>query len=85
MSKGMGGMQVKKAVVTGDRDPGYGSTSKMVAETALCLLGATKVTTGGMWTPAALLEERLIDRLVNHAGLTVTVTSDPGSSTTTQV
>jgi short subunit dehydrogenase-like uncharacterized protein len=51
----------------------------MVAETALCLLGATKVTTGGMWTPAALLEERLIDRLVNHAGLTVTVTSNPGS------
>jgi short subunit dehydrogenase-like uncharacterized protein len=65
-----------QAVVTGDRDPGYGSTSKMIAETALCLLAETKVSDGGMWTPAALLEERLIERLVNHAGLTVTVTGD---------
>jgi short subunit dehydrogenase-like uncharacterized protein len=67
-----------RAVVTGDRDPGYGSTSKMVAETALCLLGETQGTHGGggMWTPAALLEERLIERLVNHAGLTFTIRSD---------
>ena len=65
-----------QAVVTGDRDPGYGSTSKMVAETALCLLAETKGSAGGMWTPAALLEERLQERLVNHAGLTFTITSD---------
>jgi short subunit dehydrogenase-like uncharacterized protein len=50
----------------------------MVAETALCLLGETQGTHGGggMWTPAALLEERLIERLVNHAGLTLTIRSD---------
>jgi short subunit dehydrogenase-like uncharacterized protein len=27
-----------EAVVTGDRDPGYGSTSKMIAESGLCLV-----------------------------------------------
>lgn len=65
-----------KAVVTGDRDPGYGSTSKMVAETALCLLGETNGAAGGMWTPGALLGERLTERLVEHAGLTVTAARD---------
>jgi short subunit dehydrogenase-like uncharacterized protein len=65
-----------KAVVTGDRDPGYGSTSKMVAETALCLLGETTGAAGGFWTPGALLGESLTQRLVEHAGLTVTATCD---------
>jgi short subunit dehydrogenase-like uncharacterized protein len=65
-----------KAIVTGDRDPGYGSTSKMVAETALCLLDETNGAPGGIWTPGALLGERLIERLVNHAGLTVTASRD---------
>jgi short subunit dehydrogenase-like uncharacterized protein len=65
-----------KAVVTGDRDPGYGSTSKMVAETALCLLNEANGTAGGVWTPGALLGERLTERLVAHAGLTVTATRD---------
>ncbi|RZM11233.1 MAG: saccharopine dehydrogenase, partial [Sphingomonas sp.] len=49
------------AVVTGDRDPGYGSTSKMIAETALCLIGGEK--RGGVWTPGALLGSGLRDRL----------------------
>ena len=65
-----------KAVVTGDRDPGYGSTSKMVAETALCVLNETNGAAGGVWTPGALLGEGLTRRLVEHAGLTVTVSSD---------
>ncbi len=55
-------------VVTGDRDPGYGSTSKMIAETALCLVedGTTR---GGIWTPGALLGATLRDRLIAKAGL----------------
>ncbi|PCD02620.1 saccharopine dehydrogenase [Sphingomonas spermidinifaciens] len=57
-----------EAVVTGDMDPGYGSTSKMIAETAL-LLGETG-SEGGVWTPTALLGERLRDRLAAKAGLT---------------
>jgi len=58
------------AVVTGDRDPGYGSTSKMIAETALCLIGGEK--RGGLWTPGALLGTTLRDRLQTKAGLTFT-------------
>lgn len=57
-----------EAVVTGDRDPGYGSTSKMIAETALLL--AETGSEGGVWTPTALLGEKLRDRLAEKAGLT---------------
>lgn len=57
-----------EAVVTGDRDPGYGSTSKMIAETALLL--AETGSEGGVWTPTALLGETLRDRLAEKAGLT---------------
>ena len=57
-------------VVTGDRDPGYGSTSKMIAETALCL--AETEGAGGVWTPGALLGTKLRDRLQAKAGLTFT-------------
>lgn len=54
-------------VVTGDRDPGYGSTSKMIAETARCLLETDG--DGGVWTPGALLGAGLRDRLEANAGL----------------
>ncbi|HJS09815.1 saccharopine dehydrogenase family protein [Sphingopyxis sp.] len=57
-----------RASVQGDRDPGYGSTSKMLAETGIALL-ANKGD-GGVWTPGALLGEALIARLTAHAGLT---------------
>lgn len=57
-----------EAVVTGDMDPGYGSTSKMISETAL-LLGETE-SAGGIWTPVALLGGALRDRLAERAGLT---------------
>lgn len=57
--------------VTGDRDPGYGSTAKMLAETALSLLDVDPADTpGGFWTPATGLGDPLIDRLEAHAGLT---------------
>ena len=60
------------SVVTGDKDPGYGSTSKMIAEAALCLTRdvGRDCTPGGVYTPAAAMGGALIDRLVEHAGLT---------------
>lgn len=61
------------AVVTGDRDPGYGSTSKMLAESALCLVQDVQGE-GGIWTPGALMGPPLRDRLVKNAGLTFTAT-----------
>ena len=56
--------------VQGDRDPGYGSTSKMLAEAAICLLKNPELASGGLWTPAAALGEALVKRLEAHAGLT---------------
>jgi short subunit dehydrogenase-like uncharacterized protein len=60
--------------VTGDRDPGYGSTAKMLAESALTFLDVpTTTTAGGFWTPATAFGDQLIERLVTHAGLTFDV------------
>jgi short subunit dehydrogenase-like uncharacterized protein len=66
------GRQVRVAV-RGDRDPGYGSTSKMIAECAICLLRDTPEVAGGIWTPGAAMGNKLIKRLVDHAGLTFDV------------
>jgi len=57
-----------RASVQGDRDPGYGSTSKMLAETGMALLANKGA--GGVWTPGALLGDALIERLTANAGLT---------------
>ncbi len=59
------------AVVTGDRDPGYGSTSKMIAEAALCLVHDVQGE-GGVWTPGAIMGVPLRKRLIDNAGLTFT-------------
>jgi len=59
-----------RARVTGDKDPGYGSTSKIIAEAALCLIEDCTDTPGGIWTPAAALGRTLIPRLVDRAGMT---------------
>ena len=66
------GRQVR-AGVTGDRDPGYGSTSKMISECAICLLRDATDVPGGFWTPGAAMQHKLIKRLVDHAGLTFRV------------
>ncbi len=58
------------AGVKGDKDPGYGSTSKMIAEAAVCLALDPEAASGGIWTPAAALGSALIDRLQTNAGLT---------------
>ncbi len=57
----------------GDRDPGYGSTSKMLAEAAICLVRDAKDAPGGVWTPGALMGSKLVDRLSENAGLTFAV------------
>jgi short subunit dehydrogenase-like uncharacterized protein len=53
----------------GDKDPGYGSTSKMIAESAICLVRDAMETKGGVWTPAAAMGAPLLKRLEAHAGL----------------
>jgi short subunit dehydrogenase-like uncharacterized protein len=59
--------------VKGDRDPGYGSTSKMISETAIALCAHDGP--GGVTTPGAALGEQLVDRLQKNAGLTFAVES----------
>ncbi|WP_300529077.1 saccharopine dehydrogenase NADP-binding domain-containing protein [Maricaulis sp.] len=65
------------AGVSGDKDPGYGSTSKMIAESALCLVKNVdrEQTPGGVYTPAPAMGEALIGRLQEHAGLTFQIES----------
>ena len=65
----------EKLRVTGDRDPGYGSTAKMLGQAGACLaldIGPDDAR-GGFWTPATLFGDRLIERLQAHAGLTFEV------------
>ena len=66
------GRQIR-AIVTGDKDPGYGSTCKMISEAALCLIHEAAGTHGGIWTPGAAMGDKLIARLIAHAGLTFTL------------
>lgn len=62
-----------RAGVTGDRDPGYGSTSKMISECAVCMLRDVTDVAAGFWTPGAAMQHKLIKRLREHAGLTFEV------------
>ncbi|ENX58069.1 MULTISPECIES: saccharopine dehydrogenase family protein [Acinetobacter] len=68
--------QSLKIKVTGDRDPGYGSTGKMLGQAALSLAidhtkdGEKSTPQGGFWTPATMFDDRFIQRLTKHAGLT---------------
>ena len=61
--------------VTGDRDPGYGSTSKMLAEAAVCLARDDLECGGGFWTPASAMGRILIERLEESAGLSFNLVS----------
>ncbi|MEM9036477.1 MAG: saccharopine dehydrogenase NADP-binding domain-containing protein [Actinomycetota bacterium] len=62
---------VVETVVGDDLDPGYGSTSKIIGELALCLLDTTGP--GGCLTPAVALGATLVERLQDHAGLRIEV------------
>lgn len=66
---------VVKAKVKGDRDPGYGSTSKMLAECAVCLAKDEAVAPEqfGVLTPATALGDALLARLTNFAGLSFVI------------
>jgi short subunit dehydrogenase-like uncharacterized protein len=56
--------------VTGDADPGYGSTAKMLGESAVAFLDLDPQTVGGgFWTPASAFGDALIERLEAHAGV----------------
>ena len=59
-----------EARVTGDMDPGYGSTSKMITESAMCLIYDCNDLSGGIYTPAPAMGNKLIKRLIEKAGLT---------------
>ena len=60
-----------QALVRGDRDPGYGSTSKMISEAALCMVEEIDrgLAAGGVWTPGAAMGLTLVRRLQARAGL----------------
>lgn len=59
--------------VKGDKDPGYGSTSKMIAESALALAQDDLPVSGGFWTPASAMGDQLLARLPQSAGVTFEV------------
>ena len=71
---GKRGDQVIRARVRGDRDPGYGATSRMLGESAVCMARDDLDTPGGSWTPASAMGESLIDRLEANAGMSFQVT-----------
>ena len=68
-----------RASVKGDRDPGYGSTCKLISETALCLAREIDrdMTPGGVWTPGAAMGLTLVRRLQERAGLTFQILDAP--------
>jgi len=79
--------------VTGDKDPGYGFTGKMLGEAAVCLAldyhnrGKKRWGKGGFWTPGALFNEVFMERLQNNASMTfedITPTEKPEKKNTDQ-
>ena len=64
-----------KTKVTGDQDPGYGSTAKILSQAALSLAFdiSKEEKGGGFWTTASVFDQRFLDRLTQHAGLSFTV------------
>jgi short subunit dehydrogenase-like uncharacterized protein len=66
--------------VAGERDPGYGSTARMLGEAGACLALdlADSPAPGDFWTPATLLGSRLVTRLQRHAGVRFEVLEPQG-------
>jgi short subunit dehydrogenase-like uncharacterized protein len=56
-------------VVSDRADPGYGSTAKMLGESALCLALDPLTSPGGVQTPSVAMAQPLLDRL-RRAGFT---------------
>lgn len=59
-----------KVKVTGKGDPGYGATSKMLAESAVCLAKDELPSDGGILTPSVAMGDKLLERLQANAGMT---------------
>lgn len=55
--------------VSGEGDPGYASTAKMLSQAAVCLaLDVSKAEkAGGFWTTATVFDGRLVERLEKYA------------------
>ena len=51
--------------VQGKRDPGYGATSRMLAQAGLSLAFDDLDVEGGIWTPASALGNHLVNRLAD--------------------
>jgi short subunit dehydrogenase-like uncharacterized protein len=62
--------------IHGDRDPGYGSTSKMLGESAVCLARDAIPAAGGCWTPASAMGDALLARVDANAGVTFTLEAE---------
>jgi short subunit dehydrogenase-like uncharacterized protein len=56
--------------IKGDRDPGYGSTSKMLGEAAVCLAKDDLPECHGIITPVTAMGQALLERLQSRAGIT---------------
>jgi short subunit dehydrogenase-like uncharacterized protein len=65
-----------RARIRGDRDPGYGSTAKMLGESAACLAKDALEVGGGFLTPAAAMGDALLLRLPANAGVTFELEND---------
>ena len=70
VGKTAGGEEIRYGV-TGKYDPGYGSTSRMLAETGIALLETDGE--GGVGTPGSFLGETLVDRLRANADMSFAV------------
>ena len=67
------------ATVKGDRDPGYGSTSKMLGEAAVCLAKDDLSGMAGMLTPSVAFGDLLLERLEASACLKFEIDAEAGS------
>ena len=66
--------------VSSNRDPGYGSTSRMLGEAAACLAKDPLSAGGGIWTPAAAMAAPLRQRLVANAGIRFDILPAPAAA-----
>jgi short subunit dehydrogenase-like uncharacterized protein len=70
LGHGSGGEKLRLRV-SGDGDPGYASTAKMISQAAACLAQdvSHEDVSGGILTPAASFGDNLIQRLQQHADM----------------
>jgi short subunit dehydrogenase-like uncharacterized protein len=57
--------------ISGDRDPGYGSTAKMLGESAVCLAKSEGPEAFGVLPPSVAMGKPLLERLQRNAGVKI--------------